>query len=136
TVNGTKYEEFDSEGLTVTLPESDKRLQVYVRLVPANSNFDADLISFEDGIGRFKLYGHLNKSAVNELRLDFEKLSSPKGFELDMEDIDSVSKEGWNYLTYTQQMRGEEFKIKLINLNEAVRQSLDDAQLYDNFYVS
>merc|ERR1711934_682468 len=60
-IDDKSYTDFDRQAMIVNLPESDKPLRVRVRIEPAGMGFSADLMSFENGIGKFALDGDLNR---------------------------------------------------------------------------
>jgi hypothetical protein len=132
-INGQNYENFNREKLYVTLPDSDTTLKVRVRITPAGLGFDADLLSFEDGIAKFALSGELITSKLRYLQEDVEKLPNLKGLELDLTNLKAIGNTGWNYLLFTKQRAGASFTVKLTNLSEAVKKSLVDAELDEEF---
>ena len=132
-INGQNYENFNREKLYVTLPESDKTLKVRVRITPAGLRFDADLLSFEGGIAKFALEGELTTSSLRYLQEEVEKLSNVKGLVLDMTNLKAIADTGWNYLLFTKQRAGVDFTVKLTNLSEAVKKSLLEAELDEEF---
>ena len=134
-INGVDYENFDAEALTIQLPDSDERLEVRVRIAPKGTGFDTDLIGRQNGTVSYKLFGAINPSTLKFLKAELERVSGVTMFDLDLEKVESISDEGWNYLAFTKQMRGEDFNIKLRNIPAAVRVSLDEAELAEEFIV-
>lgn len=136
TVNGIKYDNFDSDNLTVTLPKEQKQLDIKIRLVPSNVSFDVEYVSRENGTVNYNLYGELNRSSIRTLKAELEKPSEVTKYSINMEKTLSVSDEGWNYFAFAKQMRGEKFTIELSNLSPAVQQTLDDSELTEEFEIS
>jgi len=132
-INGKNYENFNREKLYVTLPESDTTLKVRVRITPAGLGFDADLLSFEGGIATLALAGELITSRLRDLKEEVEKLPNLKGLVLDMTNLKAISGTGWNYLLFTKQRAGASFTVKLTNLSDAVKKSLLEAELDEEF---
>ena len=104
-----------------------------VRITPAGLGFDADLLSCEGGSAKFALSGELITSRLRYLQEDVEKLPNLKGLELDLTNLKSIGNTGWNYLLFTKQRAGSSFTVKLTNLSEAVKKSLVDAELDEEF---
>ena len=121
--------------MIVNLPDSDKPLKVRVRIEPVGLGFSADLMSFEDGIGKFALDGDLTKAKLPALKKELEKLTGLQGVVLDMTNLQTVDDTGWNYLLFTKQQRGASFSVKLTGLNAEISQSLKDAELDEEFQV-
>ena len=94
-----------------------------------------DLITFENGIGRFALDGDLNKTQLPALKKEIEKLTGLQGVILDMTNLKTVDDIGWNYLLFTKQQRGAAFSVKLTGLNAQISQGLKDAELDEEFQV-
>ena len=134
-IDDKSYTDFDRDQMIVNLPESDKPLRVRVRIEPAGMGFSADLMSFENGIGKFALDGDLTRSKLPTMRKEVEKLSDLQGIVLDMTNLKSIDDTGWNYLLFTKQQRGASFTIQLSGLNSVINQSLKDAELDEEFTV-
>ena len=134
-IDDKSYNDFDSKSMIVNLPESDKPLKVRVRIEPTGLGFSADLMSFNDGIGRFALDGELTRNQLPTLKKEVEKLTNLQGVVLDMTNLKTVDDTGWNYLLFTKQQRGASFSVKLTGLNEEISQSLKDAELDEEFQV-
>jgi anti-anti-sigma regulatory factor len=97
--------------------------------------FDADLLSFEGGIAKFALAGELITSRLRYLQEEVEKLPNLKGLELDLTNLKTIGDTGWNYLLFTKQRAGASFTVKLTNLSDAVKKSLLEAELDEEFTV-
>jgi anti-anti-sigma regulatory factor len=95
--------------------------------------FDVDLLSFEGGIANFALSGELITAKLRYLKDEVEKLPDLKGLILDMTDLKTIGDTGWNYLLFTKQRAGAAFTVKLTNMSEAVRKSLLEAELEEEF---
>jgi len=121
--------------MIVNLPDSDKPLRVRVRIEPAGLGFSADLMSFENGIGRFALDGDLTKSKLPLFKKELERLTGLTGIVLDMTNLKTIDDTGWNYLLFTKQQRGASFSLQLTGLNSEINQSLKDAELDEEFQV-
>jgi len=134
-IDDKSYTNFDRQNLVVNLPDSDRALRVRVRIEPAGSVFSADLLRYEKGVGLFALDGDLTAYSLPIFKRELEKLNSLTGIVLDMTSLSSVDDTAWNYLLFTAQQRGADFKIKLKGLNEAVAKSLSDAELGEEFSV-
>jgi mannose/cellobiose epimerase-like protein (N-acyl-D-glucosamine 2-epimerase family)/ABC-type transporter Mla MlaB component len=134
-IDDKSYTDFDRQAMIVNLPESDKPLRVRVRIEPAGMGFSADLMNFENGIGKFALDGDLTRCKLPTLRKELEKLSGLQGIVLDMTNLKSVDDTGWNYLLFTKQQRGTSFTLQLSGLNSVINQSLKDAELDEEFTV-
>ena len=50
-----------------------------------------------------------------------------------MTDLKTIGDTGWNYLLFTKQRAGAAFTVKLTNMSEAVRKSLLEAELEEEF---
>ena len=129
------YENFDCQKLCVNLPESTKPLKVRCRITPAGMGFDANLLNYENGIATFSLNGELNTTSLRFLKQQVEKLQGLNGLVLDLTHLKFISNTGWNYLLFTKQRAGAHFQLSLRNLSPEVRQSLEDAELAEEFPV-
>ena len=134
-IDDKSYTNFDRQKLVVNLPDSDRALRVRVRIEPAGTGFSADLLRYEEGIGTFALDGDLTSYNLPIFKRELEKLNSLTGIVLDMTNLSSVDDTAWNYLLFTAQQRGADFKVQLKGLSEAVARSLSDAELDDEFAV-
>jgi anti-anti-sigma regulatory factor len=134
-IDDKSYTNFDRQTLVVNLPDSDQALRVRVRLEPAGCGFSADLLRYEEGIGFFGLDGDLTSYNLPVFKKELEKLNKLKGIVLDMTNLKSVDDTAWNYLLFAAQQRGADFSIRLKNLNDAVAESLKDAELGEEFAV-
>ena len=135
-IDGKVHTKFDKEKMHVFLPPSEKELKVRCRISPTGIKFDADLIDYDNGIAKFNLNGDLNKTTVSDLKKEVEKLSGAKGLELDLRHLNSVDDIGLNYLLFTKQRAGADFKLSIKNPNKSVKQSLDDAELSEEFLLA
>ena len=134
-IDDKSYTDFDRANLIVNLPESDKPVQVRVRIEPAGLGFSADLMTYENSIANFALDGDLTRCKLPLLKKEVEKLSGLKGMVLDMTNLKSVDDTGWNYLLFTKQQRGADFSLSLKGLNAEITQSLKDAELDEEFTI-
>ncbi|NEQ43030.1 MAG: N-acyl-D-glucosamine 2-epimerase [Leptolyngbya sp. SIOISBB] len=134
-INGHVHTDFDSEALTVTLPTDLQEMKVRCRITPSGIAFDADLLSYENGIATLALAGNLDSRGLKYLREAVEKLHNLSGLILDGTNLQAISIEGLNYLIFTKQTYGELFSITLRNLQPAVRQALVDSELIEEFTV-
>ncbi|WP_299407975.1 N-acyl-D-glucosamine 2-epimerase [Acaryochloris sp. IP29b_bin.148] len=134
-INGHSHTDFDSEALTVKLPTDLKKMKVRCRITPSGVDFNAELMSYENGIATLALAGNLNSSSLKYLREAVEKLHNLTGIVLDGTNLQSISDAGFNYLIFTKQTRGELFSITLRNLQPAVKQALVDSELMEEFTV-
>ena len=50
-----------------------------------------------------------------------------------MTNLKAISGTGWNYLLFTKQRAGASFTVKLTNLSDAVKKSLVEAELDEEF---
>ena len=66
---------------------------------------------------------------------EVEKLPNLKGLELDLTKLKAIGDTGWNYLLFTKQRAGASFTVKLTNLSDAVKKSLLEAELDEEFTV-
>jgi ABC-type transporter Mla MlaB component len=132
-IDDKSYTNFDRKEMIVNLPDSDKPLRVRVRIEPAGMGFSADLMSFENGVGKFALDGDLTKGKLPILRKELEKLTGVQGIVLDMTNLKTVDDTGWNYLLFTKQQRGASFTLALKGMNQEISQSLKDAELDEEF---
>lgn len=135
TIDGVKYDNFDAKNLTILLPDVNQQVAVKVRLAPQSLGLDIEMISNENGQASYKLFGSIDKSTVSQLRNVLDKLSSVRKISLDFEKIENVSDEGWNYLAFANQLRGDDFSFELSSLSPAVKVTLDDSELTEEFEI-
>ncbi|MBC7388243.1 MAG: AGE family epimerase/isomerase [Opitutaceae bacterium] len=136
TVDGLPYENFDSDKLTITLPDVNEQVKVIVRMTPKKEAFDVELLSNKEGKASYKLFGDLDRNTVNQLRNELDKLTGITRIELDMKHIKTVSDEGWNYFAFARQMRGDNFTMEFSNLSKEVKVTLDESELAEEFEIN
>ena len=73
------------------------------------------------------------RGSKTRLQESVEKLTGLKGLSLDLNDLEEISDIGWNYLLFTKQRAGADFKLKLKNANEKIKKSLNEAELDEEF---
>ena len=95
--------------------------------------FDANLLTFDNGMATFSLSGELNTSTLRFLKDSVEKLSGLTSLVLDMTHLKSISDTGWNYLLFTKQRAGADFKVTLRGLSPEIKTSLVEAELDEEF---
>ncbi|ELS00057.1 hypothetical protein [Gloeocapsa sp. PCC 73106] len=134
-INGQPYTDFNPEALTVNLPTDLPEMKVRCRITPIGVDFDADLLSFEDGIATLALEGNLSINGLKYLKEEIEKLHGVTGLVLDLNQLYSISENGMNYLLFTKQRFGEDFTVTLRGVQQGVRQSLIDSELVEEFIL-
>ncbi|ERN42846.1 N-acyl-D-glucosamine 2-epimerase [Rubidibacter lacunae KORDI 51-2] len=135
-IDGQLYDNFDRDGLTVTLPIDREMREVRCRITPAGSDFDADVLAFEDGIATLALAGNLDKPGLQSLREQIEKLHGVKGLVLDLSNLQAIAVVGLTYLTVTKQRYGSDFAITLTNLQPAVLDAVTNSGLAEEFTLA
>ncbi len=135
-INGQPYSHFDSDALTVTLPTDLSEIKVRCRIIPADVEFDVDVLSFEDGIGTLALEGNLTTSGLKYLKAAVEKLHGLTGLVIDVTNLQSIADSGLNYLIFTKETFGESFSITLRGIRPAIRQTLEESELAEEFVIA
>jgi len=121
-IDGQAYDAYDSEALTVTLPEGHGDIRVRVRLTPAEVRFNADLLGVEDGTARIALIGALGPHDLKYLDAAMQEAlaAGATGLAIDAGALVSLCPEALRYLVFRKQKAGADFDIVLRDANEAV----------------
>jgi anti-anti-sigma factor len=123
TIDGLQYDNFDAEGLTVNLPETNERVKVCVRIVPtvglghfaASTNFD------NSGNAVIKLQGDLDVTAVHHFRKELSKVYSAQSLTIDLSELNSTVTEGIRAIVFARQKMKIDEKVVITGANDDVR---------------
>jgi anti-anti-sigma regulatory factor len=134
-MNGQPYYKFDREALTVTLPVDIDEMKIRCRVVPSGTDFDIDLIAFENGIATLALAGNLVTNQLRNLRVQLERLSGVTGLVLDMANLRSIDDGALNYLVFSKQYYPDNYTISLRNLPPHLKIILEEGELLEEFVL-
>jgi ABC-type transporter Mla MlaB component len=134
-LNGQPYYDFDAEALTVTLPSDVGDMKIRCRVVPSGTDFDVDLIAFENGVATLALAGDLAASQLRHLRVELERLSEVTGLVLDMANLKSIDDSSLNYLVFNKQAYPETYTISLRSLPDHLKTILEESELLEEFIL-
>jgi mannose/cellobiose epimerase-like protein (N-acyl-D-glucosamine 2-epimerase family)/anti-anti-sigma regulatory factor len=128
-INGHKYTDFDAEALTIKLPTDQTEIKIRVRIIPADIDFDADLMEVTDGVAKINMAGSLEPSMLKYFKEELEKAHAVKGVVLNMQDLKSISDEGLRYLAFYKQKAGGNFSITISGAQGAVKEAIEQSEL-------
>jgi mannose/cellobiose epimerase-like protein (N-acyl-D-glucosamine 2-epimerase family) len=136
-IDGHIYENYDSEGLTVTLPESHGEIRVRVRVSPSSVRFDADLTEMSGTIANISLIGSM---LAHDLKLLNEAVNKAfdqgaTGITLDATKLENITSEGLRYFIFRKQKAGPEFAISITGANEAVAKAIRDSEFDEEIQI-
>jgi len=134
-LNGQPYYDFDAQALTVTLPSDVSEMKVRCRVVPAGTDFDVDLISFENGVATLALAGDLVVSQLKHLKTALERLSGLGAVVLDIANLKSIDDSVLNYLVFSKQSYPETYTISLQGLPDHLKATLEESELLEEFIL-
>ncbi len=127
TIDGEAYSNFDSEGLTVTLPDTNERVKVCVRIVPTTglSHFSA-VTSFEgDRSAVITISGDLDSRAVHHFRKELTKVYSSKSLTIDLSGLNSLTSEGARAIVFARQKMSMDEQVVVKGANTDIRALLE-----------
>ena len=126
TVDGRRYDNFDAEELTVTLPESDERVKVVVRIVPTSGldTFRSD-VTIEGSSATIVLSGKLDLHAVPHFREDLNKVLRAEELTIDMSALSYICPEAVRSLIFAKQKSGIDEKVRIIGAENQPKEMLD-----------
>jgi anti-anti-sigma factor len=133
-IDGTRWTDFDAEGLTVNLPKTDMDLRVKVRIAPAvlADTFTATT-ELDGDKATLTLFGDLDRAALGELQHEMLKIiaAQPQTLVLDVTDLKSITGEGMRALVFAKQKLGVDIDVTIVGASGEVRQAFDDEELSD-----
>ena len=135
-INGRAHDDFDAEGLTVTLPEDHGDIKVRVCLSPTGTNFAADLLDVSGQVGTIALKGALGPSGIRYLEEQIEaaKREGATGILLNMTELDSISSEALRYIIFTKQKLGSAFELSITGANLEVKTAIEMSELNEEVH--
>jgi mannose/cellobiose epimerase-like protein (N-acyl-D-glucosamine 2-epimerase family) len=103
-IDGLAYGNFSSEELYVTLPETDKRLKVKVKLAPKGAASHFGCKSETDGkLGKIYLSGDFDSRGLSVFRLACAEIAGAEKVAIIMSELQSISPEGVRAITFEKQ---------------------------------
>lgn len=123
-INGQPYDDFDAKELIVNLPSELQNLEIRVRISPADTFFNADLVELEDGKARIDLIGELSSSTLKYLKEELEKAHGASVVILDASHLTSISDEALRYLDFFRQKAGDNFSLTFVNAIPSVKETI------------
>ena len=144
-IDGVQYNDFDSKGLTVKLPQDygDKKIKVWI--YPKGIPFEAALLDFTDGVAKVDLTGEITEGSdwqLRELEQEFNRIEVKQAQKLTLvvSDLKSISPTALRYLTqYTRQRTretGGSFALSVQGANDTVKQAFIDANVVEPDQIS
>jgi mannose/cellobiose epimerase-like protein (N-acyl-D-glucosamine 2-epimerase family)/anti-anti-sigma regulatory factor len=146
-LNGDRYQDFDPEAGTVTLPSMQpqqslaqrpswagspypmpttmRELKVRVRLAPTGTLFDA-LLDLSAEVGQLVLYGDLSEVAAPAFKAHMEKIvaAQPRRVVLRMEDLQTIAEIPARMLCFFSDKFTTNEAIYVVGTNERVKETL------------
>ena len=104
-------------------------------MVPAGTDFDVDLISFENGVATLALAGDLVVSQLKHLKTALERLSGLGAVVLDIANLKSIDDSVLNYLVFSKQSYPETYTISLQGLPDHLKATLEESELLEEFIL-
>lgn len=126
TIDGESYDNFDAEALTVTLPDTDDRVKVCVRIVPT-SGLDHFTSSFtsEGDTATITLNGDLDVRAIHHFQKELANAYSSAKLVLDCTNLNSISSQGARAIVFARQKMGMDEKVVIKGANDSVRSIME-----------
>jgi mannose/cellobiose epimerase-like protein (N-acyl-D-glucosamine 2-epimerase family) len=127
-VDGKAYDDFDANGLTVNLPESDEAIRVKVRLMPAEGmeHFDITL--------RYQymaLTGELDPRALSYFRTKLAEAVTayPNELTLDLSELRTMCKPAVRALVFERGKMAADGKLVVSGANKAIKALFESDEL-------
>jgi len=157
TINGSPWTDFDSEAMTVKLPQlgteahplekrpgwagnpqlasiATRELKVKVRIVPATLLFDA-FLNLVDGGAELTLVGELSDAAEPVFRAELDRLipAKPKRVVIRVENLRMMSNRSARALDFIAGKLALDNDIYVVGANESVKKTLQDIGVWESF---
>jgi mannose/cellobiose epimerase-like protein (N-acyl-D-glucosamine 2-epimerase family)/anti-anti-sigma regulatory factor len=150
-VNGSPYNDFDAEAMTVKLPErhlepqlvqrpswvgtpyrapSAKQWQVRVRLIPTGLLFDP-MLDLTADIAELTLFGDLNDTAVPAFRMQLDKIveAQPQRVILRLENLHTMCEQAGRALSFISDKLTSQENIYTVGANNDVQKTFEKVGL-------
>ncbi|GCF07969.1 AGE family epimerase/isomerase [Dictyobacter arantiisoli] len=158
-INGEPYHDFDPVAMTIKLPRlqehhtleerptwsgnptlsptATRELKVRARIAPVGITFDSEL-DIVDGIAQLRLFGNVNNGAENTLKVLLDTIISthPKQFVLNLENLQSISKEAARVMSFVNEKSDLDKSIQIIGANDSIKDVLRSVDALEQFDVS
>lgn len=130
-INGLAYEDFDTEAMTVKLPEGHDDMTVRVRIAPSDVPFCADLLQVEDGMATIALSGKLQPSGIKYLgeQINAALLKDIDTLRFDAAKLDSVSSEAARYILMTRQNLSHPLRVQITGAKPTIKEAIEASAL-------
>ncbi|OEH93831.1 AGE family epimerase/isomerase [Bacillus solimangrovi] len=130
-IDGKEYDDFDADGLFVRLPQTEKRVKVQVRIVPAvgAEHFEANVTRDKD-ITKLQLIGEFDTRALTTFKQAFAKVINDGATKVAIivNDLDEICKEGIRAIIFETQKLSLDTEVYIIGATEELKQRFTDEQ--------
>ncbi len=139
-VDDAEYTDFDAEGLTVNLPQTDADVRVKVRIVPSGDPFDVSS-EISGAVGTLTMSGTLDVVAIPPFERELQKIidARPTTLVLRVGDLTKIAPAGIRGLALARSKLGMNLRIVVVGADEQVREAFvasemgEEAEMVDSF---
>ena len=131
-IDGEPYTDFDADGLTVKLPQTDHAPKVRVRIVPVLATTAGTMMSdAAEGVGRLTVTGVLDESNLIAFEDELNDVLSaqPDKLVLIVNELESIAPVSLRALIFSIHKLGPDTDIFVIGANPEVRAAFEGADL-------
>ena len=125
-VDGKPYADFDSEALTVRVPDGKKRVKIRVQIKPTVDPFEVST-KFDGDVAEMTLIGKLDTSTFGIFQAEVESVlaKKPARLVLNLQDLESIANVGIRVLLFARQRMdiSDRADIYAVAPNAAVREA-------------
>lgn len=134
-LDGKSYDDFDAEGLTVSLPDSDEAVKVVVRLVPAEG-MEHFSITVEGE--RMILSGDLDPRAVSYFRAKLAEVvaANPNAISLDLSALETMCKQAVRALVFERGKMATDGQLNIEGANASIKALFDADELSEEIALA
>jgi anti-anti-sigma factor len=120
-VDGEEYSDFDAEGLTVKLPETEADVKVKVRVVPAGDPFDVRT-EVAEGIAQIHIQGRMDATSIEAFERELQEAvdSAPKALVFRLEGLQELTSAGLRGIAFARSKLGQGLHIYVVGAQEEV----------------
>jgi len=135
TVNGEAYQNFDADGLTVTIPPSAEAVKIVVRIAPTEGldHFNST-VSMADKTATITLTGELDARAIPFFRGSMEQLiaSNPETLVVDVKGLQSMVSSAARVLIFAKQKLSIDDDVVILGANEDIKTLLNQDEFSES----
>jgi len=135
TVNGEDYQDFDAEGLTVTIPSAKEAVKIKVRIVPTVGldHFNS-AVEIKGRTAQVTLTGELDARAIPFFRGSLEKViaANPEQLVIDVRGLQSMVSSAARALIFAKQKLSIDDDVVIAGANAAIKTLLNQDEFSES----